>query len=430
MIIGMNIKSTIRKVVPRRTVKHLEETFRRNRTAVVHTAYGRPARKLRIIAVTGTNGKTTTCNYINDILKAAGNKTALYTTAVIEVDGTRKQNTTHRTVPHARQLMAFLRLAKKSGVDFVILEITSHALHQHKVLGIPIEVSVMTNISQDHLDYHGTMEAYAQAKARLFNGYTNPKVSILNRDDSHYDYFAFQARGEVIGYGQHQESGYRLSKVTAGSGKSSFLLASREGKASVEISQPGVFNAYNATAAIATAVAVGVNFRSAIASAKNLHDVPGRLEKVNTNTPYQVVVDYAHTPDALKNVLETMKNGQGKLWLVFGATGDRDKEKRPEMGAVAAKYADHIVLTDEETYSEDGDVIRSMVSEGIVRAGGKTKMIEISDRREAIKHAMTNANKNDTILITGIGHQTSRIMGGTAIPWIESEVVRDILEEF
>ena len=125
-----------------------------------------------------------------------------------------------------------------------------------------------------------------------------------------------------------------------------------------------------------------------------------------------------------------MKNGQGKLWLVFGATGDRDKEKRPEMGAVAAKYADHIVLTDEETYSEDGDVIRSMVSEGIVRAGGKTKMIEISDRREAIKHAMTNANKNDTILITGIGHQTSRIMGGTAIPWIESEVVRDILKEF
>ena len=213
MIIGMNIKSTIRKVVPRRTVKHLEETFRRNRTAVVHTAYGRPARKLRIIAVTGTNGKTTTCNYINDILKAAGNKTALYTTAVIEVDGTRKQNTTHRTVPHARQLMAFLRLAKKSGVDFVILEITSHALHQHKVLGIPIEVSVMTNISQDHLDYHGTMEAYAQAKARLFNGYTNPKVSILNRDDSHYDYFAFQARGEVIGYVLNNERGtFRVFK--------------------------------------------------------------------------------------------------------------------------------------------------------------------------------------------------------------------------
>lgn len=427
---GMNIKSTVRKVVPKSTVKHLEETFRKQRSGVMHAAYLKPARKLRVIAVTGTNGKTSTCNYINDILKAAGKKTAMNTTAVIEIAGERRLNTSHRTVPHVRQLMSFLREAKRKQVDFVILETTSHALHQHKVLNIPIEVAVITNLTQDHLDYHITMESYAQAKARLFNSYTNPKVSILNRDDEYYEYFAFQAKGDVLTYGQNQDSSYRLSKIQSSGQGSNFLLASRDGKTSVNIPQSGVFSAYNATAAIAATVAVGVEFKAAVNAAKNLQYIPGRLERVEISTPYQVYVDYAHTPDALKNVLETMKPKTGKLWLVFGATGDRDKEKRPDMGAIAAKYADKIVLTDEETYSENGDTIREMLSEGINRGGGKEKTTEIPDRREAIKYAMAHAQKNDVILLTGIGHQNSRVMAGTTLPWVESEVVQDILKEF
>lgn len=288
----------------------------------------------------------------------------------------------------------------------------------------------MTNISRDHLDYHGTMEAYTQAKARLFNSYMRPKVSILNHDDSYYDYYAFQAKGEVLTYGQHQSSSYKISKIQTSAEGGSFVLASRDGKVPVKIPQTGAFNIYNATAAIAACVSVGISFREAVESAKNLVDVPGRLEKVNTATPYHVVVDYAHTPDALKNVLLTMKSKEGKLWLVFGATGDRDKDKRPEMGAVAAEFADYMVLTDEETYSEDGDVIRAMVREGIVKKGGSEKMVEIPDRREAIKYAMSKARKGDTILITGLGHQNSRIMGKTTLPWVESEVVVDILKEF
>lgn len=426
----MNIKSTVRKVVPKRTVKHLEESFRKQRTNVMHTVYGRPASKLKVIAVTGTNGKTTTCNYINDLLKLSGKKTALYTTAVIEINGQRRANTSHRTVPHARQLMAFFKKAKKQKVDFVILEITSHALHQHKVLGIPIEVAIMTNISRDHLDYHGTMEAYTQAKARLFNSYMKPKFSILNRDDEYYEYYSFQAKGKLLTYGQNQESNFRISKPESSTNGGSFLLASDEGKTNVNIPQSGVFNIYNATAAIAACVAVGLDYKKVVLNAKSINDVPGRLEKIQTKTPYKVIVDYAHAPDALKNVLETVKNKEGRVWLVFGATGDRDKEKRPEMGAVAAKYADKIVVTDEETYSENGDDIRKMLVEGIIKAGGKDKMTEIPDRREAIKHAMTNANKNDIILLTGIGHQTSRVMGKSTIPWVESEVVLDILKEF
>jgi len=426
----MNIKSAVRKVVPKSTVKHLEESFRKNRSTAMNLAYGRPANKLRVISVTGTNGKTTTCNYINDILKASGKKTALYTTAVIEINGKRTSNTTHTTVPRARQLMSFFRSAKKQKVDFVILEVTSHALHQHKVLNIPIEVAIMTNISRDHLDYHGTMEAYTQAKARLFNSYMRPKVSILNHDDGYYDYYAFQAKGEVLTYGQHQSSSYKISKIQTNSEGGNFVLACKEGKVAVKIPQTGVFNIYNATAAIAACVSVGINFKKVVESAKNLVDVPGRLEKVSSGTPYQIVIDYAHAPDALKNVLLTMKNKEGKLWLVFGATGDRDKDKRPEMGAVAAEFANFIVLTDEETYTEDGENIRAMVREGIEKKGGKEKMVEIPDRREAIKYAMSKAKKGDTVLITGLGHQNSRIMGKTTLPWVESEVVLDILKEF
>lgn len=426
----MNIKSTVRKVVPKRTVKHLEETFRKKRATVLHNAYLRPAKKLQVIAVTGTNGKTTTCNYINDILKATGKKTALYTTAVIEINGVRKLNTSHSTVPSVRQLLAFFRKAKKSKVDFVILEVTSHALHQHKTLNIPIQVAVMTNISQDHLDYHGTMEAYTQAKARLFNGYMNPKVSILNHDDSYYDYYAFQARGDIQTYGLSPEASYRISKIKNSGVGSEYLLNAKGVKTAVQLNKPGNFNIYNATAAIAAVTSVGVGLKEAVQLTRQLGDVPGRLEKVDIKTDYQVFVDYAHTPDALENVLSTMQNDAGQLWLVFGATGNRDKDKRPLMGAVAAKYADKIVLTDEETYSEDGDKIRSMVAEGIYGAGGKKKTAEIPDRREAIKHAMKNAKKGDVILITGIGHQNSRIMGKTTIPWVESEVVKDINKEF
>lgn len=426
----MNIKSTVRKVVPKRAIKHVEENFRKKRAAILHTAYLKPAKKLQVIAVTGTNGKTTTCNYVNDLLKATGKKTALYTTAVIEINGTRTLNTSHSTVPSVKQLLTFFRKAKKSKVDFVILEVTSHALHQHKTLNIPIQVAVLTNISQDHLDYHGTMEAYTQAKARLFNSYMNPKVSILNHDDSYYDYYAFQARGDVQTYGVGPEANYRISKIKNSGVESEYLLNAKGVKNAVQLNKPGNFNIYNATAAIAAVVSVGVNLKDAVRLTRQLGDVPGRLEKVDIKANYQVFVDYAHTPDALENVLSTMKNDAGQLWLVFGATGNRDKDKRPLMGAVAAKYADKIVLTDEETYSEDGDKIRAMVAEGIYGAGGKKKTTEIPDRREAIKHAMKNAKKGDVILITGIGHQTSRIMGKTTLPWVESEVVKDISREF
>lgn len=424
----MNVKAIVRKTIPKKNIKAAEELFRRKRSVVLQSAYLRPARQLKVIAVTGTNGKTTTCNYINDILKLGGFKTALYTTAVIEINGVKKLNVTHRTVPPMRQLLSFLKKAKKLKVDYVILETTSHALHQHKLLGIPIHIAVMTNISQDHLDYHGTMEAYTQAKARLFNSYMKPSVSILNSDDNYYDYYAFQAKGRVLTYGQDAASTTRISRIKQSSNGSDFLLAMPNQKIQAHINQVGEFNIYNAAAAATVAHEVGVPVNKIVEALKSLNNVPGRMEMVDLEgASYRVIVDYAHTPDALKSILKAARNGlTGKLWLVFGATGDRDKNKRPIMGEMAVQYADKIVLTDDETYTEQGKDIRRAVMRGIEQASGSSKTIEIANRKNAIKYALEKAKEGDCIILAGIGHQTSRTMNGRSEPWNEVEVVKEI----
>jgi UDP-N-acetylmuramoyl-L-alanyl-D-glutamate--2,6-diaminopimelate ligase len=194
----MNPKKLIRKAAPKKLVRLAEESYRKGRLAGVHIEYGFPARKLRVIAITGTNGKTSTCNFLNDVLKQFGYSTAMFTTAVVEMAGERSANTIHRTVPPTKELFRFLKQAKDARVDFVILETTSHALHQHKMWGIPVDIAVMTNLTQDHLDYHGTMEKYAESKSRLFSKYMNPKWCVLNTDDEWFDYFKSKCTGQVF----------------------------------------------------------------------------------------------------------------------------------------------------------------------------------------------------------------------------------------
>lgn len=428
----MNPKKLARKVLPARGARLAEEIYRKSRIYALQARYGFPARNLKIIGVTGTNGKTTTCNFINEMLKAAGHRTAMFTTAVIEMAGERKDNTIHRTVPLTAELLAFLRTAKQKQVDFVVLEVTSQALDQHKLVGIPIEVAVMTNLSQDHLDYHGSMEQYATTKARLFNGYARPKSVVLNRDDEWFEYFAGQAVGRVWSYGKHKDSSLRLSKVKAGPAGSSAEV--RPGKTDTALqltaNLPGLFNLYNAAAAAACGLALGLPSEVAIAGTAALHSVPGRMEPIDCGQDFSVIVDYAHTPDALANVLGSLKQAtKRRLYVVFGATGDRDKAKRPLMGRVAAQYADRIYLTDDETYTEDPDTIRRAVLEGIRAAKGAEKTTEIPDRRAAIAAAFKTAKKGDAVLLAGLGHQDYRAMGGKKQPWDERQVAREVLAE-
>lgn len=414
--------------MPAGAVHGLEEVYRRGRVQLVSAKYGNPARSLRVIAVTGTNGKTTTINYINEVLKEAGLKTAMFSTAVIEVAGKRQINDLNATVATTQRMQEFFRDAKKAKVDYVVLEVTSHSLDQHKLATVPIEVAVMTNLTQDHLDYHKTMERYAEAKGKLFA--KRPKFIVLNRDDEWFDFFnQFQASQQKITYGEHEEAEARINRIKLyKKGSEATVVIDHQTKLELATALPGKFNVYNMTAAAATMYLLGIKLKDIVEGIANLEGVPGRFERVVEGKGYDVIVDYAHTPDALQKLLEAAKAvTKNRVILVFGATGDRDKTKRPIMGEIAAKYADRIMLTDEESYNEDPQAIRDQVREGIERSGDTVRMAEIPDRYEAIVKALSIAMKGDTILITGMGHEQYRIVNGEKLPWNDGNVVREIL---
>ena len=423
------IVRSIRQYVPRPLVRGVEEVYRRARVQIVSARYGYPARGLSVIAITGTNGKTTTCSYLNEMLKSAGLKTAMFTTALIEVAGERQLNELNATVATTERMQQFFRDAKRAKVDYVVLEITSHALDQHKLATVPIECAVMTNLTQDHLDYHVTMENYAAAKAKLFKN-RRPLI-VLNADDEWFDYFnKFEAEEQKITYGTSEEADCQIRKVK---------LYKKGSEASLEIDHnitlelatalPGRYNVYNLTAAAAAAYLLQIKIDAIAEGAANVEIIPGRFERVDIEAPYEVIVDYAHTPDALEKLLEAARGvAKNRVILVFGATGDRDKGKRPIMGEIAAKNADRIFLTDEESYNEDPEIIRQMVMEGIDSGKGGPKTEEIADRRKAIAKAMKVAKTGDVILITGMGHEKYRIVNGERLPWNDAEVVRELAE--
>ena len=419
-----------RKMLPAGALKKVESSYRKGRVKVVSARYGNPAKHLRVIAVTGTNGKTTTACYINEILKEANFKTAMFTTAVIEINGQSILNDLNATVATTARMQQFFRDAKRAKVDYVILEITSHALDQYKLQGVPIEAAIMTNLTQDHLDYHKTMENYAQAKGRLFA--LKPRYIVLNRDDAWYDFFdKYEAGEQKMTYGTSEEAEARIAKIKLyRKGTEADIVIDHQTHLELATALPGEFNVHNMTAATTLAYLLGIKLTDIQEGVANLEAIPGRFERAVEGLGFDVIVDYAHTPDALEKLLETAHGiAKGRVILVFGACGDRDQGKRPIMGKIAAKRADRIFLTDEESYNENPDNIRKMIKEGIIEAGGDAKTTEIADRRQAIERALGSAKKDDIILITGMGHEQFRIIEGKKIPWNDTAVVKDILEK-
>ncbi|MBF1043653.1 MAG: UDP-N-acetylmuramoyl-L-alanyl-D-glutamate--2,6-diaminopimelate ligase [Candidatus Nanosynbacter sp.] len=420
----------VRSVLPSQAVHLLENVYRKTRIQLVSARYGWPARGLRVIAVTGTNGKTTTANYINEILKQAGYKTAMFTTAVIEVAGESKINNLNATVASVSRMQQFLNEARRYKVDFVILEVTSHSLHQHKLDGVPIEAAVMTNLTQDHLDYHKTMEKYAAAKGLLFA--RNPRYIVLNRDDDWFDYFdKYLAEEQKITYGKSEDADVRISDIKLyKKGSEAVLAFDHQEKSQLATYLPGEYNVFNMAAAASICYVLGVSMSDIKNGIASLEGIPGRFERATKDEKYEVIVDYAHTPDALEKLLEATRNiTKKRIILVFGACGDRDALKRPIMGKIAAKLADEIILTDEESYNEDPDKIRRDIYAGIEESKATNKTTEIADRREAIRHALNIAKKDDTILITGMGHEQFRIINGEKLPWNDTNIVREIISE-
>lgn len=419
-----------RKALPKGAVRQLEERYRKGRVRLVSARYGNPAKNLNVIAVTGTNGKTTTLNYLNEILKEAGYKTAMFTTAVIEIAGDRKINDLNATVALTAEMQRFFRDAKRAHVDYTLLEVTSHALDQHKLDGVPIKAAIMTNLTQDHLDYHKTMDAYAAAKAKLFVG--EPEFIVLNRDDEWFEYFdQYPAGAQKITYGKHDDAEAKIDYTKLyRRGSEATIVIDHQTKLDLATALPGEYNIANMTAAAAAAYLLGVDLNDIVEGVANLEEIPGRFERVEIGKDFDVIVDYAHTPDGLEKFLTAAKAiAKNRIILVFGATGDRDREKRPIMGEIATNFADRIILTDEESYNEDPATIREMVMEGIQSAKGEAMTTEIPDRRLAIKKALDIAKKGDMVLITGMGHEKFRVEQGKKIPWNDADVIRELAEQ-
>ena len=422
--------NTTRRLLPNQLVQRLEESYRRSRALLVAARFGNPARSLRVIAVTGTNGKTTVVNYMNEILKEAGHSTAMFSTATIEVAGQARRNDLNATVPSTAAIQRFFLEAKRAKVEFVVMEFPSHALHQHKLAGVPVEMAIMTNLTQDHLDYHGTMEEYASVKARLFA--MKPRYIVLNRDDEWFDYFnKFSAAGQKITYGKHEEAEAQIQHVKLyRKGTEATVVIDHQTRLELATALPGEFNAYNMTAAVSGAYLLGVKLNDIREGVANLEAIPGRFERIENDRGYDIIVDYAHTPDGLEKLLTAARAiTKNRIILVFGACGDRDKSKRPIMGEIAARLADRIMLTDEESYNENPDQIRQQIYQGIEQAKGEGKTTEIADRQAAIEKALSIATKGDTVLVTGLGHEVYRIIDGERIAWNDSEVIAGLLDK-
>jgi UDP-N-acetylmuramoyl-L-alanyl-D-glutamate--2,6-diaminopimelate ligase len=394
------------------------------------TFYKKPALRLKMAGVTGTNGKTTTTFLIKHICQGANLSCGLIGTVRYEI-GDRILPAT-RTTPESLDLQEMLAQMADAGCKAAAMEVSSHALAQDRTRGLEWDVAVFTNLTQDHLDFHGTMANYFDSKARLFTGLKDQPnkqraVAVINVDDPHGEKLLGRLGSEraVVTYGMSVRADFRASNYRAEFTGSSFQLDARGKIYLVRVPLIGRFNVLNAMAALAAANSLGIGLREAVLSLAKAPQVPGRLEAVPAKRQFQVFVDYAHTDDALLNVLKTLRElGPRRLIVVFGAGGDRDKKKRPLMGRVADQNADYSIITSDNPRKEDPLAIMAEVKKGFRSSNYES----IPDRAEAITRAISLAEPRDIILIAGKGHETYQEFADHTIPFDDRQIARRALE--
>lgn len=395
---------------------------------------GDPSRKLRVLGVTGTNGKTTTTHLIKACLEAAGIRTGLIGTIHHLVGST--ELPAQRTTPEAPDLLELMDQMLERGAAAVVMEVSSHALTLHRTEGCEIDVGVFTNVTQDHLDFHPTFDAYVEAKARLFrvlteNARKTGKLAVLNVEDPRWETMRGATRAPLALYGYHDPADIRAEGVTLLPDGSAFTLVTPQGKAPVRLRLPARYNVTNALAAAAAALGSGVDLEAVVRGLESVTGVPGRLERVDEGQSFGVLVDYAHTPDSLENVLGAVRAfTSGRLIVVFGCGGDRDRGKRPLMGEVAARLADYVVITSDNPRSENPEGICREVEAGVkeaLRDGGRAGYEVVPDRREAIHRAVAMAREGDQVVIAGKGHETYQVFADRTVPFDDREEARNAL---
>ena len=393
--------------------------------------YGNPSQALPVIGITGTNGKTSSSLFIAQAF-AGTKKVAVMGTIGNGFVGDLKPST-HTTMDPV-SVQATLADFYRRHADMVVMEVSSHALHQGRVAGVQFDIAVLTNFSRDHLDYHGTMADYAEAKSLLFR-MNSLKSAVINADDELGQRLIAEMQtspASVVAYGtsvidtSEVDSWIRADNIRMLPGGVQFDVLSSWGQASVSLALIGGFNVQNAMVALGVMLECGINFKQAVAGLQNLETVPGRMELITREQGPSVVVDFAHTPDALEQVLKSLKaHVDGRLYCVFGCGGDRDKGKRPQMGQVAESLADVVVLTSDNPRSENPDEIISDIKQGLESAD---KAITEPSRAQAIKWAIHNAGQGDVVLVAGKGHEAFQVVGDLKLPFSDQEQVRSALE--
>ena len=385
---------------------------------------GWPSRKLVNLAVTGTNGKSTVTYLVRSILEAVGHKVGLIGT--ISYETTLRSIPASNTTPDATVLAELTEEMVSAGCSHLIMETSSHALHQRRVEGLEFAVGIFTNLTGDHMDYHKTPENYLAAKRLLFERLSAQAVAIINADDEAGEKMAHATKAQVVYYGLSPLAHLRAVIEQIDSTGTAFRMISPEGEFHVRTPLIGRHNVQNCLAAAGACRALGIGLDTAAAVLANIRRIPGRLERVQVDAPYQVFVDYAHTDDALKNVLSALQpvKQNGRVILVFGCGGDRDRTKRPRMAEVAEKFADHVVVTSDNPRGEQPQAIIDEIVKGLSEAGRARVDIRV-DRREGIRLAIELARAGDVVLIAGKGHENYQIIGDARAHFDDVEVAAE-----
>lgn len=406
---------------------------RRALACLAHAWHGHPARAMKVAGVTGTNGKTTIAHYLESIFEAAGLKPGMMGTIEYRAGGVRTPALT--TTPSPLAIAAIFAQVALAGGSAVAMEVSAHGIDQARVDGFAFAAAIMTNLSQDHFDYFHDMEIYGQAKRRFFFDRApgeEPAVAVFNLDDAFSAGLAAEYKRRRITYGLEYPGEVRALAIEAGPDGSTVDLETPAGAARARIALPGRYNILNAMAALAAGLGMGIDLKTAVAGIEALQTVPGRCERIVAGQPFTVIVDYAHTPDAMNAILmEARRLTARRLMVVFGCGGDRDKGKRPLMGEAAKRWCDYIVVTNCNPRTEEPEAIAGAIVQGIQKAGGaegKDYEVEL-ERRLAFRRAFEMAAEGDIIVLAGRGHEPRQLFAGTSREFDDRVVARETLRE-
>ena len=389
--------------------------------------YEYPTNKLKLIGITGTNGKTTTTYLIRSILEHAGKKAGLIGTIFTYAGDTRVESS--RTTPESLELQSFLHDMVSSGLEYSVMEVSSHSLEFGRVDQCAFQIGVFTNLTQDHLDFHGDFVNYRNAKEKLF--YKTNKANIINIDDEHGKIICNRLKNlevPLITYGIDNKADIMAKDIEINDDGIRFRLITSDYEIMVKSSIPGKFSVYNSLAAACVAYVEGIDKEIICRGIEEVGFVPGRSEVLSLGKPYKIIIDYAHAPDGLENILKAIKHyAKGRIITVFGCGGDRDRTKRPIMGEIAGRLSDYSIITSDNPRSEDPNAIISQIEEGIKTTN--CDYICIENRKNAIRHAMMIAKASDIILLAGKGHETYQVLKDKTIDFDERVIVRELLKE-